>query len=112
MLETPPPSVLFLGFGDSSLNVEVRAFVAGLSKRMPTTHELHMALDQALREHNIEIAFPQRDLHLRSGWPPAPPDAPPDASPAPPPTSDDPAAPATEPAEVDPDKPSPDGGRS
>jgi potassium efflux system protein len=33
---------------------------------MPLNHDLHMALDKALREAGIEIPFPQRDLHLRS----------------------------------------------
>lgn len=67
VLQTPGPTVFFLGFGDSSLNFEIRVFVRDLLKRMPLMHELHMAIDKALREHNIEIPFPQRDLHIRSG---------------------------------------------
>ncbi|MEM8875203.1 MAG: mechanosensitive ion channel domain-containing protein [Planctomycetota bacterium] len=66
VLDEPAPSVLFIGFGDSSLDFEVRAFVSDLSKRLPTLHELHIAIDAALRSEGIEIPFPQRDLHLRS----------------------------------------------
>ena len=65
VLEAPSPSAFFLGFGDSSLNYEIRAFVAQPSHRLLVMHELHMALDRAMREHNIEIPFPQRDLHLK-----------------------------------------------
>ncbi len=66
VLEEPSPTVFFVGFGDSSLDFEVRVFVKERIQRMPLTHELHMALEKALRENGIEIPFPQRDLHLRS----------------------------------------------
>jgi potassium efflux system protein len=66
VLSDPAPTVFFLGFGDSSLNFEVRAFVEDRLQRLTLTHQLHMALDQALRKNGIEIPFPQRDLHLRS----------------------------------------------
>jgi len=65
-LSDPAPQVWFMGFGESSLNFEVRVFVMGLSEILPITHELHEAIDAAFRRHGIEIAFPQRDLHLRS----------------------------------------------
>lgn len=65
-LRDPAPQVWFMGFGDSSLNFEVRVFVMGLPEILPVTHELHEAIDQTFRKHGIEIAFPQRDLHLRS----------------------------------------------
>ena len=65
-LGDPPPQVWFLGFGDSSLNFEVRAFIRGLPDMLPVTHELHVEIDRAFRAHGIEIAFPQRDLHIRS----------------------------------------------
>ena len=65
-LKDPPPQVWFMGFGDSSLNFEVRVFVMGLPELLPTTHELHEGIDTAFRRHGVEISFPQRDLHLRS----------------------------------------------
>lgn len=66
VLETPNPTVFFVGFGESSLDFEVRAFVGQNPHRLPTRHALHLAIDAALREAGIEIPFPQRDLHLRS----------------------------------------------
>lgn len=65
VLEAPKPTVFFLEFGDSSLNYEIRAFVAQPNHRLLVLHELHMALDRAMKQHNIEIPFPQRDLHLK-----------------------------------------------
>ena len=65
-LKDPSPQVWFVGFGDSSLNFEVRVFVMGLPELLPTTHELHEGIDAAFRRHDVEISFPQRDLHLRS----------------------------------------------
>jgi len=61
-----PPSVLFRGFGDSSLDFELRAFISVVDKRLATLSELNFAIEKALRENGIEIPFPQRDLHLRS----------------------------------------------
>jgi potassium-dependent mechanosensitive channel len=64
-LEQPAPTVFFLGFGDSALNYEVRAFVAQPAHRLPVLHELHVGIERALRAHHIQIPFPQRDLHLK-----------------------------------------------
>jgi len=66
VLETPPPSVFFTGFGDSSLDFEIRAFVAEFGKRLRVQHEILLAVEATLREHAIDIPFPQRDLHIRS----------------------------------------------
>jgi len=67
VLADPPASVFFLGFGDSALNYEVRAFVAEPAHRLPVLHDLHIGIEQALRENGITIPFPQRDLHLKFG---------------------------------------------
>jgi potassium efflux system protein len=66
VLDEPKPTVFFTGFGDSSLDFQIRVFVSERIKRMPLVHDIHMALDQALSQAGIEIPFPQRDLHLRS----------------------------------------------
>lgn len=68
VLEQPEPTVFFTGFGDNSLNFEIRVFVAETTNTARTRiiHDLHMAIDQACRKEKVEIAFPQRDLHLRS----------------------------------------------
>jgi len=62
----PPPQVLFIAFGDSSLSFELRVFVRSAEQLFAARHDLHMGIDAAFREAGIEIAFPQRDLHLRS----------------------------------------------
>jgi len=64
VLSQPEPSALFLGFGDNSLNFELRAFVRGIGNRLPVTHQLHLAIDREFRKAGINIAFPQRDIHL------------------------------------------------
>ena len=66
ILAEPAPSVLMDGFGDSSLNFSIRIYVSELSNRLQATHDLNLRLDKALREHKIEIPFPQRDIHIRS----------------------------------------------
>jgi len=65
---TPAPKVLFMGFGDSSLNFEMRAFVQNIDERLQIVSDINYAIDAAFREHGIEIPFPQRDLHVRN-WP-------------------------------------------
>lgn len=66
VMKEPRSTIFFTGFGDSSLNFDIRVFVSDNFKRMPLLHDLHMALNKALAEGGIEIPFPQRDLHLRS----------------------------------------------
>ena len=62
--EDPAPLALFQGFGDNSLNFDLRVFVSELGDRLPVMHDLHMAVDRELRQAGITIAFPQRDVHL------------------------------------------------
>jgi len=66
VLKDPAPYALFRGFGDSSLNFELRVFSPDVNHYIRIIHELHMEIDRAFRAEGIEIAFPQRDLHLRT----------------------------------------------
>jgi potassium efflux system protein len=66
VLKNPEPKVFFTAFGESSLDFTVYVFVKELADRLPLTHELHMAIERALREQGVEIPFPQRDVHVRS----------------------------------------------
>jgi potassium efflux system protein len=66
VLADPEPSVMLIGFGDSALNFTISVFVSELSNRQPVTHDLHLRIEKALREHKIEIPRPQRDIHVRS----------------------------------------------
>jgi len=60
------PQVLFMSFGDSSLDFELRVWLTDADERLTVRSELHRAIDNKFRDAGIEIAFPQRDLHLRS----------------------------------------------
>ena len=65
---SPAPEVFFSGFGDSSLNFELGVWTAEMtSKPRRFRSELNFAIERKLRENHIEIPFPQRDVHLRSG---------------------------------------------
>jgi potassium efflux system protein len=66
VLADPPPRALFLGFGESSLDFDIRAYIPSIEYFLSVKHDLHMMIDKAFREANIEIAFPQRDIHVRS----------------------------------------------
>lgn len=64
-LPDPPPTAVFTSFGESSLDFELRVFTAGVINARILRHELHLAIDDAFRNHGIEIAFPQRELHVK-----------------------------------------------
>ena len=66
VLELPPPQVLFTGFGDSSLDFELRAFLRNFDDRVPVESDIHSAIYKALEDAGITIPFPQRDLHVVS----------------------------------------------
>ena len=71
-LRDPSPVVLFTEFGDSSLNFELGVWTQEMTATpIHFTSEMNFIIDQKLRENNIEIPFPQRDLHVRSGLPAA-----------------------------------------
>ncbi|MEJ2181817.1 MAG: mechanosensitive ion channel [Gammaproteobacteria bacterium] len=62
----PEPKVMFLGFGDSSLNFELRCYIENIDKRLSTISDINFAIDAAFRENGVEIPFPQRDIHVRN----------------------------------------------
>ena len=62
----PPPAVLFLGFGESSLNFSVRVWTDEFDQGAIIASEMALSIHAALTEAGIEIPFPQRDLHIRS----------------------------------------------
>jgi potassium efflux system protein len=66
VLDEPEPTVVFSGFGDSSLQFNLRVFIPHIDHLIPVRHALHNAVDQAFRKAGVEIAFPQRDIHIRS----------------------------------------------
>ena len=64
VLSTPAPSVLFMAFGDSALEFQIRAYVGKVDQRASIQHELNTALIAALTKAGISIPFPQRDVHV------------------------------------------------
>jgi potassium efflux system protein len=64
--KTPEPQVLYLSFGESTLDFELRVWVPNAEERLAVISELHQEIDRRFRKAKIEIAFPQQDLHLRS----------------------------------------------
>jgi potassium-dependent mechanosensitive channel len=67
VLGDPPPLVLFSDFGESSLDFALLVWIADPLLHPRTTSDLRFAVDAAFRDAGIEIPFPQRDLHVRSG---------------------------------------------
>lgn len=67
------PDIWLVEFGDSSLNFLLLVWVNRQGARRPTrTRAAYLwALEDKFKEYGISIPFPQRDLHLRSGWPAA-----------------------------------------
>ena len=61
----PKPEAYFVGFGDSALNFELR-FWTYQEDWFRLKSDVTVCLAKALREANIEVPFPQRDLHIRS----------------------------------------------
>ena len=59
-----PTRVLFIAFGDSSLNFELRCFVKDIENFLNVRSDINISIDAAFREHNIEIPFPQRVVHM------------------------------------------------
>ncbi len=64
VLNRPEPSAYFLGFGDNSLNFELRVFIPDPLMRFKITHDLHQAINREFKKAGLVIAFPQRDVHL------------------------------------------------
>jgi small-conductance mechanosensitive channel len=63
----PEPRVQLIGFGDSSVNLEIRIWIDDPENgRANITSEVLLAVWDKFHEHNIGIPFPQRDLHIRS----------------------------------------------
>lgn len=69
----PAARVRLRGFGDSSLNFELLAWIRDPADRGRVQHELNCAIYKAFAAAGVEIPFPQRDLHIRQmpGQPPA-----------------------------------------
>lgn len=66
VLASPAPQLLFVGLGESSLDFELRVWIKDADESVLVRSQLYYDIVKKFSELNIEIPFPQRDLHLRS----------------------------------------------
>ena len=64
-----PPKALFMGFGDSALEFELRVRIFDIKKRYDVVSELNFKIDEEFQKNRIIIPFPQRDIHIKD-WSP------------------------------------------
>jgi len=67
VLPQPEPQVYFQGFGDSSLDFDLLVWIANPLQQFRIKSDLYFSIEEILRDRSVEIPFPQRDLHIRSG---------------------------------------------
>jgi potassium-dependent mechanosensitive channel len=65
VVAAPPPQIYFSAYGDSSLDFTIWIHVRTPADRIPATHELNSAILDTLRQHGIDIPYPQRGVHLK-----------------------------------------------
>ena len=67
VLVTPEPRCLLMGFGNSSVNLEIRLWIEDPKEdRSNVISQVLLGVWDRLHEHGIEIPFPQHALHLKS----------------------------------------------
>jgi potassium efflux system protein len=66
VVRDPEPRAAFCGFGNSTLDFELRVVIPTRDMFFKVTHELHMSVDEAFRQKKIEIAFPQQDIFIKN----------------------------------------------
>ncbi|WP_144409626.1 mechanosensitive ion channel domain-containing protein [Martelella endophytica] len=67
VLQNPEPMVIFVGFGESSLDFEVRVYLADIFNGITVRNDIRVAIYERFKAEGISIPFPQRDLHIVSG---------------------------------------------
>lgn len=75
VLDDPGPVVYFMDYGADALVFDLRCYLGDIGYMMSVSSELRFTILRKMREREIEIPYPQRDLHIKSlpeGWlPPA-----------------------------------------
>ncbi|ELS03357.1 small-conductance mechanosensitive channel [Xenococcus sp. PCC 7305] len=66
VLRTPRPQVWFQEFANSSLNFELLVWINDPQKQFRIKSDLNYLIAASLRQYNIEIPFPQRDINFSS----------------------------------------------
>lgn len=66
VLRHPAPQVVFKGFGDSSLDFELLIWITEPSHQMFIISDLYFKIEKLLRDRNLEVPFPHRDIQFRN----------------------------------------------
>jgi potassium-dependent mechanosensitive channel len=66
VLSNPPAKAFFLAFGASSLDFELRVWILEYLDKIQVLSDLNQDIENEFSMNNVEIPFPQTDLHLRS----------------------------------------------
>ncbi|TXH26514.1 MAG: mechanosensitive ion channel [Elusimicrobia bacterium] len=69
VLADSPPRAVFDQFGDSALQFRVYVWIDNPDRQTQIKHDLHTRINQTLQDAGIEMAYPQRDIHLFSSRP-------------------------------------------
>lgn len=66
VVKKPAPYVLFMEFGDSSINFQLRCVVKNVMEKLTVQSNLMFAIFEEFNKAKIEIPFPQRVIHFVS----------------------------------------------
>lgn len=66
VLKHPAPAVIFDDFGDSALQFKLIFTLNDSFSAIFSKSDLRFEIDRLFREHNINIPFPQRDIHIKT----------------------------------------------
>jgi potassium efflux system protein len=69
VLDDPAPFITFDEFGDNSLQLVLRCFMGSVDKRLTTSSQIRLAVNDKFNEAGIVVAFPQRDVHFDASVP-------------------------------------------
>ncbi|HBQ61121.1 MAG TPA: mechanosensitive ion channel protein MscS [Balneolaceae bacterium] len=68
VMKHPSHDVQLRNFGDSSWDMKLFVWIRDVKQRYQVLNRLNQAIVRKFAEYDIEIPFPQRDLHVRSGF--------------------------------------------
>ena len=57
-------NVFFRGFGETSLNFELRCFVREVETKSSVTSDLNLSIDKVFRQYGVDVPLPQRTVHV------------------------------------------------
>ena len=64
-LKYPAPSVIFSNFGNNTLDFILRFWVHDFDSAVPTASAIRQDIEKIFSKNNVEVAFPQLDVHIK-----------------------------------------------